>query len=70
MPVLGLERVPELGLERVPVPELVPVPGLALVLEAGPGLVLGPGLHRQPSLRLRAMPAELTIVSFSLVTSF
>ena len=72
--------MPELGLvleqEQVLVQELA----LVLVLEPGQGLVpgqvrvlepgLGLGLHRQPSLRLRAMPAELTIVSFSLVTSF
>ena len=64
--------------ELVPVLEPEPVLVLVLVLEPGQGLVPGQvrvlepglGLHRQPSLRLRAMPAELTIVSFSLVTSF
>jgi len=42
---------------------LVLVPGPVLELVQEPALVLE--LHRQPSSRLTAMPAELTIFSFS-----
>jgi len=64
--VQGRAQVPEPVLE--PVLEREPVREREPVLAPGLGLALA--LHRQASSQLTAMPAELTIFSFSLVNSF